>query len=126
MTWIAWHQEPPYDPNSPNGRTFDPDTGNELFVDGSYSDGFTSFRIFGQDMEIRFTGNLGSLSESEKCNLKIDDAIVWEITSLNKLDAKKKNLICEALQEYKLVHGSNTEKNHAVFIRFDRGLLFNV
>lgn len=124
MTWTAWRQQPPYDPNSPYGRTFDPNTGNELFVEGSYSDGVTSFRISGENIDVHFTGCLGILSESEEYSLQIEAAIIWDITCLNNLDDSKKQLICDALKKYQLAHGSNP-KSDPVFIRFDRGILFN-
>lgn len=83
-----------------------------------FIDSFASYKSIDGPTYFSCTGLFPSL-------YPIKDAIVWDITSLNKLDVSEKHLICEGLQKYELAHGLNPE-NDVVFVRFDRGILFNV
>jgi len=117
MSWIA---------NELQMRTYDPDTGNELFGEGSSSDGIRRFRIRGPEVDFAFTASLSEapLTESEKMDLQLTDAIVWYVFGGSEFPESIKFLISESLIATQWGHGLNP-KHDAVFVRFDRGSIFN-
>ena len=109
-------------------RTYDPDKGYELFVDGGGSDGTTRFRLVGPNSECAFSAS--SIGEELRPDETIrlgpnfaDRVVVWRI---HIWPDNWKTLIREAMQAYVINHGSPLP-NVRAFVRFgETGGVFDV
>ncbi|UOR10049.1 hypothetical protein LCM18_05805 [Qipengyuania flava] len=116
MPWIADRKQL---------RTLKPEAGLELYVEGSGTEGDTTFRIEGTGVLIRFTASVleAPLSNQEESELGITDAIVWFIWGGDRLPEAEKVIIASAMKAFKLSHGFQLS-DAPILLRFGRGAIF--
>lgn len=100
-------------------RTYDPESGLELFSISSSSSLRSKFKIEGKNTLIYFTTSMveAPITEIERKNLEISDAIVWLIRGGEQIDEWKKPIIAEAMIAYQMGFGFNP-RGTKTFVRF--------
>lgn len=106
-------------------RTFDPDSGLELYFVSSGSDGFSRCEIrSGDEVIVPFSASMSEfqLTDQEKEELGISDASVWYVPGGDQAPFERRKLIFEALTATKWAHGFSPSGN-PVFVRLGRGTI---
>lgn len=109
MSWIA---------DQVANRTYDPDSGLELFFVSGSSDGSKSLEIRGEGYGLSFTASLvdAPITDAERKRLGVADAGVWRVHG--KRNTEQEQVIVAALCATKMGHGF-TIRREPYFVRFE-------